>query len=123
LKLIDHVPEDDLSLSGDSDGLIRLFVNLLNNAIKYTEQGAITLSAEPQADKWLAVTIDDTGVGIAPEHLPRIFDRFYRVENTSKNYSGIGLGLYISSEIIKRHNGQIGVNSTLGEGSTFWFTV
>ena len=71
----------------------------------------------------MKVSVTDYGIGIPDDKIENIFDRFYRVENTSKNYSGIGLGLYISSEIIKRHNGQIGVNSVLGKGSTFWFIL
>ena len=78
LKLIDNVPDDGLAMRGDSDSLIRLFMNLLNNAIKYTEHGSITISAKPKDEKFLVVTISDMGVGIASDHLPHIFDRFYR---------------------------------------------
>ena len=119
LKLIDHVPDDDLTLMGDSDGLIRLFVNLLDNAIKYTEQGSITISAEPRDDTWLAVAIRDTGVGIAPGHLPHIFDRFYRVDE-SRSKDGIGLGLAIALNIASAHGGEITVESRVGKGTTFF---
>ena len=118
LKLIDTVPDDGLTLMGDSDGLIRLFVNLLDNAIKYTEQGSITISATAKDDKLLAVTIRDTGVGITPEHLPRIFDRFYRVDE-SRSQNGIGLGLAIALDVARAHGGDIAVESEIGQGTTF----
>jgi heavy metal sensor kinase len=118
LQLIDHVPDDGLTLTGDSDGLIRLFVNLLDNAIKYTEQGCITLSAQRQNRKWIVVTLRDTGVGITPEHLPHIFDRFYRVDG-SRSKEGIGLGLAIVKEIARMHGGKVIVDSTVGQGTTF----
>ncbi len=118
LQLIDHVPDNGLTLMGDSDGLIRLFVNLLDNAIKYTEQGFITLSAKPKDDELLAVTISDTGVGITPEHLPHIFDRFYRVDE-SRSKEGIGLGLAIALNVAHAHGGKIAVESKAGKGTTF----
>jgi len=118
LKLIDHVPDDGLTLMGESDGLIRLFVNLLDNAIKYTEQGFITISVHPTSDKLLEVTISDTGVGITPEHLPRIFDRFYRVD-ASRSKDGMGLGLAIVENAARAHGGKVSVESTVGKGTTF----
>ena len=63
------------------------------------------------------------GIGINPEKLPHLFDRYYRVDALGHQFSGLGLGLYISSEIINRHNGEIGVYSALGEGSNFWFSI
>jgi heavy metal sensor kinase len=119
LTLIDNVPVDDLTLMGDSDGLIRLFANLLDNAIKYTEQGSVTISAESRDDKWLAVAVSDTGVGIDPGHLPHIFDRFYRVDE-SRSKEGIGLGLAIALNIASAHDGEITVESRVGKGTTFF---
>ncbi|HET7088597.1 MAG TPA: HAMP domain-containing sensor histidine kinase [Anaerolineae bacterium] len=118
LKLIDHVPDNGLTLMGDSDGLIRLFVNLLDNAIKYTEQGSITISAHPTSEQLLEVTIRDTGVGMTPEHLTRIFDRFYRVD-ASRSKDGIGLGLAIVKNAARAHGGKVSVESKFGEGTTF----
>jgi heavy metal sensor kinase len=118
LKLIDDVPDEGLTLMGDSDGLIRLFVNLLANAIKYTEKGLITISAQPKDDKLLAVTISDTGVGITPEHLSRIFDRFYRVDE-SRSQEGTGLGLAIVQNVARAHGGDVTVKSKVGLGTTF----
>ncbi len=107
-----------LIISGDSDALIRLFVNLLDNAIKYTPQGRITLAAGREPGSIIKITIADTGMGISAEHLPHIFDRFYRVDQ-SRTSGGAGLGLAISSEIVRAHGGTIEVTSRLGEGSTF----
>jgi two-component system CheB/CheR fusion protein len=71
----------------------------------------------------LKVEIKDKGIGIAEENLPYVFDRFFRGINSSEKFSGLGLGLYISADIIRRHGGKVGVDSSLGNGSTFWFTI
>jgi len=118
LHLVNEVPHEGLSIMGDGDGLIRMFVNLLNNAIKYTEHGHITISAQPQNGKLLTVTIRDTGIGITPEHLPHIFDRFYRVDG-ARSEEGIGLGLAIVKDVAQAHGGNVAVESKVGRGSTF----
>lgn len=118
LQLISHIPDTGLNLMGDRDGLIRLFANLIDNAIKYTQHGAITVSAEARAGNGLAVTIRDTGAGIAPEHLPHIFDRFYRVDE-SRSTEGIGLGLAIARETARAHGGDITVESEVERETTF----
>jgi signal transduction histidine kinase len=69
------------------------------------------------------VSVQDFGIGISSEKLPHLFDRYYRVDPSGIQFSGLGLGLYISSEIIERHGGKINVNSVEGKGSTFWFTL
>jgi heavy metal sensor kinase len=107
-----------LSLQGDTDRLIRLFVNLLDNAIKYTEQGTITVTARHPPDEKLCITVADTGVGIAPDHLPHIFERFYRAD-ASRSTRGAGLGLTIAQEIAQAHDGMIQVKSSVGIGTTF----
>ena len=116
LILTCDVPEH-LKILGDSDELIRLFVNLLDNAIKYTEHGKISITAQKNA-KEIAINIEDTGIGISPEHLPHIFDRFYRVEE-SRVTRGAGLGLAIAQEIAIAQNGIIEAHSTRGRGTTF----
>jgi heavy metal sensor kinase len=116
LALHVQVPEG-LTLTGDMDALIRLFVNLLDNAIKYTERGEITLAARSEADE-LIVEVTDTGIGILPEHLPRIFDRFYRVDQ-ARSAGGAGLGLAIARQIAQSHGGRLEIRSAPGAGSTF----
>ncbi|WP_083936522.1 sensor histidine kinase [Arcticibacter svalbardensis] len=69
------------------------------------------------------VSVTDKGQGIAANKIPHLFDRYFRIDNPGSQYSGLGLGLYISGEIIRKHKGQIGVDSELGKGSTFWFTL
>ena len=108
---------EDLAMLGDSDELIRLFVNLLDNAIKYTEHGKITVTAQKD-EKDITVNIADTGIGISPEHLPHIFDRFYQVDE-SRAMHGTGLGLAIAMEIACAHGGTIDVQSIAGKGTTF----
>jgi heavy metal sensor kinase len=115
---LDFAVSDGLILSGDRDALIRLIVNLLDNAIKYTPQGRITLTAIQESIGNVKITITDTGVGIADEHLSHIFDRFYRVDR-SRSSGGAGLGLAIASEIVQAHGGIIEVSSRVGEGTTF----
>lgn len=120
LRLVDRLPDDGLIMMGDRDGLIRLFVNLIENAIKYTTKGTIEISALPPTNthESMAITVSDTGVGIAPEHLPHIFDRFYRIDK-SRSTNGTGLGLAIAKNIARAHGGDIAVQSQVGEGTTF----
>jgi heavy metal sensor kinase len=106
-----------LPFSGDMDALIRLFVNLLDNAIKYTERGSVSLSAR-QEENTIIVKVSDTGIGIPAEHLAHIFERFYRVE-TARSSGGVGLGLAIARQIAKAHGGNIEVESSPNAGTTF----
>lgn len=108
---------EDLALNGNTDELVRLFVNLLDNAIQYTERGEITLTAGAAGNQ-LVVEIGDTGIGIPREHLPHIFDRFYRVE-PARSSGGAGLGLAIAKQIVQAHSGTLEVRSAPGAGSTF----
>ncbi|HEY0245391.1 MAG TPA: PAS domain-containing sensor histidine kinase [Mucilaginibacter sp.] len=130
----EHIRLDDsheFILNGDNELMIyadyrridQVLVNLINNAIKYSPQSKkieITIAHENEIAK---VSVRDFGIGINPEKLPHLFDRYYRVDALGHQFSGLGLGLYISSEIINRHEGEIGVDSTLGNGSNFWFTL
>ena len=106
-----------LAMRGDGDSLVRLFVNLIDNAIKYTEQGSVTVSATAEGD-WVRVEVSDTGAGIASEHLPHIFDRFYRAD-AARTSRGSGLGLAIAHDIARAHGGDITVASQPGQGTTF----
>ncbi|WP_259071726.1 sensor histidine kinase [Mucilaginibacter sp. X4EP1] len=116
--------DKDLMVYADRNRIDQVLCNLLTNAIKYSPgEGLIKVAFEKQENGLVRVSVADNGIGIPEDKTGDIFDRFYRVENRPQYYSGIGLGLFISSEIIKRHGGEIGVESILGKGSTFWFTV
>ena len=111
-------------LDADEQRITQVLFNLLTNAMRYTPTGgAITISAEVR-DKAVVISVRDTGVGIAPEELPHVFDRFYRTNN-SRTFStdGSGLGLTISKQIVEAHGGQIWAQSSLGVGSTFAFSL
>jgi signal transduction histidine kinase len=118
LQISTQIPED-LSVYGDSDHLIRLFLNILENTLKYTPVGGqITITAV-KAPEEIQITIHNTGPGISPEHLPHLFERFYRVqEDRSSQTGGSGLGLTIALEIVRLHRGDINVQSELGQGVT-----
>jgi two-component system phosphate regulon sensor histidine kinase PhoR len=105
---------------GDSDELMQLFQNLLDNAIKYGSAGTpITLTARP-GPLGVAVAVRDEGEGIPPAHVPRLTERFYRVDAArSREVGGTGLGLAIVKHIVGRHRGQLEIASELGRGSTF----
>jgi heavy metal sensor kinase len=106
-----------LPFRGDTDALIRLFVNLLDNAIKYTETGTVRLTARA-SNELLYVEVSDTGIGIPLEHQPHIFERFYRVES-ARSSSGAGLGLAIARQIAHAHSGEIYVENAPNAGTTF----
>ena len=111
-------------VNADRNRIDQVLCNLLTNAMKYSPQSdLIEIDIKKIEGGGVKVSVKDNGIGIPEDKVNNIFDRFYRVENTSKNFSGIGLGLFISSEIIKRHQGEIGVESTFGSGSTFWFSL
>jgi heavy metal sensor kinase len=106
------------TLFGDEDALIRVFINLLENAIKYTDTGKIQLSAHASDEQKLLIKISDTGQGIQAEHLPHIFERFYMVD-PARSTQGAGLGLAIVNEIVRAHHGTICMESEPGLGSVF----
>ncbi len=107
----------ELVVLGDRDALARLFVNLVDNALKYTTSGTVDVQARAEADAVL-VTVADTGGGVPPENLPRIFNRFYRGD-TARAAPGTGLGLAIARETVQAHGGSITARSTVGAGTTF----
>lgn len=116
LALVCDAPVD-LTLTGDRDALIRLFVNLLDNAVKYTERGSITVTGRAVA-AGLRISVADTGIGIPAEYLPYLFDRFYQVDK-GRTKHGTGLGLAIAQQITRAHGGALTVDSTPGVGTTF----
>jgi two-component system, sensor histidine kinase len=113
----------DGDIFADKARIEQVLINLLSNAIKYSPiQRNIYVSIESD-DIYIKVSIIDEGIGIPADKLPFVFYRFFRVHESSQVFSGLGLGLFISAEIIKQHNGKIGVKSKEDEGSVFWFTL
>ena len=94
--------------------------NLLDNAIRHTDRGGMASVRLSEGGDHLEITVTDTGAGIPAEHLPHVFDRFYRVDmSRSRDTGGSGLGLAIAAELVRLHGGSIGVESEVGEGSLF----
>ena len=111
-------------LAGDRQRLMQIFSNIIGNAVKYTPPlGSVRISVE-DVDCNLRFTVKDNGLGISPEDQAHIFDRFYRVRRAeTEDIEGTGLGLAIVKKLIDVHKGQIGLESSLGEGTTFYVTL
>jgi len=122
IRLETAVPQGLPNVWCEEDRLRQVLVNLCHNAIKFTpENGVVTVSAASRSGM-IEVSVTDNGIGIAREHLPHIFERYYKVERSRRD-SGTGLGLAIAKHIVLAHGGHVSVNSAEGEGSTFTFTV
>ncbi|UEG54781.1 response regulator [Mucilaginibacter daejeonensis] len=114
----------DIYVNADQDKLGSVITNLISNAIKYSPHGQRVMISAVKQDDHVLVSIKDEGMGIKADDLERLFDRYYRVDNVQmQNIAGFGIGLYLSAEIIKRHNGRIWAESEVGNGSTFHFTL
>jgi signal transduction histidine kinase len=113
----------NIEIEADEVRLGQVINNLLSNAIKYSPPDVPVRVITSASNGMLKVEIIDQGRGIAPEKVEHLFDRFYRVDEKLTEVSGLGLGLYIVSEIIKLHHGKYGVTSELGKGSNFWFEI
>lgn len=115
--------DEQMSFYGDRLRLEQVFDNFLSNAVKYSPGAEkIIVRFQKQLNN-IVVSIQDFGIGIAKENLDKIFNRFYRIDNTSAKFQGLGLGLYISSEIIKAHKGSFWIESDFGKGATFYFLL
>ncbi len=111
-------------IKADAGRVRQVLINLLGNAVKFTEHGAVRLRASVVADERVRIEVTDTGIGIAPHQMSRLFQRFSQVDaSISRRFGGSGLGLAISKKLVERMGGTIGVESTLGQGSTFWFDL
>lgn len=115
LELILH--DTDEKAYFDSKWTLEAICNILDNALKYTNEGTISLSVTAY-EMFVRIDIKDSGIGIKEEELPKIFSRFYRSEDT-KNMEGVGIGLYLSRQILSEEGGYIKVSSVYGQGSTF----
>jgi len=120
IHLISNVPETSLLVVGDRDRICQAIEDLLDNAIKFTSAGGTVTVSLSGADTMARLVISDTGVGIAPEFLPRLFDRFSQEDTSSTRAAGgLGLGLWVVRQIVELHGGTIEAESTKGKGSTF----
>ena len=107
----------------DSERIGRVLTNLISNAIKYAP-GTAEINVELiENDTFIKVSVIDQGPGINAEKIPLLFDRYYQGDDQQSYYAGLGLGLFICATIIRKHQGEIGVDSNVGEGTTFWFTL
>jgi two-component system phosphate regulon sensor histidine kinase PhoR len=123
IEMIYHPVRDNLQLFGDKNKLRQVLINLILNAIKYTEEGKVEVMIEEEA-KFGRIIIRDTGIGIPEEDLSRIFERFYRVDKArSRSVGGTGLGLAIVKHIVEAHSSKVEVKSKIGEGSEFSFRL
>ncbi|MDN3547474.1 PAS domain-containing protein [Mucilaginibacter aquaedulcis] len=116
---------EDIAYTGDRFRLEQVMNNLLSNAIKYSPQAdkVIVNCVVRIEDNSIVVSVRDWGIGIEEKNLTRLFERYYRVDNTAMRFEGLGLGLFISAEILKRHNGSFWIESKPDEGSTFFFRL
>jgi PAS domain S-box-containing protein len=130
----DHVRlegKHDLQIQGDRDVEVladqqkidQVVVNFVNNAVKYAPDSKVIIINIENLPDHVKLSVTDFGIGIDQDKVKQIFNRFYQIDQNRQHFSGLGLGLYISSEIIKHHGGEIGVESEPGQGSTFWFTL
>lgn len=111
-------------VSGDMTRLRQILINLIGNAIKFTEGGSVTLSVSTGDNNMVRFAVEDTGIGIDDDKLGDIFNKFTQAdESTTRRFGGTGLGLAICKRLVQMMDGDIGVDSTLGKGSTFWFTL
>lgn len=124
LELTTEVPSRLPVVYGDPDMLTQVLINLVDNAIKYTSAGGRVTVRTRVEEENIRVAVEDTGIGIPPESLPRIFERFYRVDKArGRELGGIGMGLAIVKHIVLAHGGQTYVESVVGKGSTFSFAL
>ncbi|MEC5397179.1 sensor histidine kinase [Uliginosibacterium sp. H1] len=119
-----EIPEDmPARLHGDSGRLMQMLTNLISNAIKFTEQGQIRVSVSRTGDR-MVFAVTDTGIGVAPEIVPKLFEPFTQADSsTSRRYGGTGLGLAIVKQLAEAMEGDVGADSTPGQGATFWFSA
>jgi two-component system sensor histidine kinase VicK len=117
-------PVKETWVNADKDKLEQVINNLISNAIKYSPHNTLIQVACIEIGNYTRVSVKDEGIGVRPEDQQSLFERFYRVEGEkTHSVSGFGIGLYICKEIIDRHDGEIGVESEVGQGSTFWFSL
>jgi signal transduction histidine kinase len=123
LELKATIPSNLPSVKGDEQRVAQVFMNLIGNAIKFTEEGEVKVEVAVSDGSFL-VSVSDTGPGLSEDDQKRIFEEFHQVDTSStREKGGTGLGLSIAKRIVQMHGGKIWVESNLGKGSTFWFTL
>lgn len=117
------VPVKQIFINADRDKIDQVISNLISNAVKYSPLGSMINISCVTKERYVQINVTDQGTGIKIEDQHKLFDRYYRVESSAKNIAGFGIGLYLCAEIIQRHNGKIWLESKVGEGSTFYFSL
>jgi len=112
----------EITINADKNMVEQVIVNFINNAVKYAPQSKNIILLLERNGGMVKLAVKDSGPGIAAEKIPHLFERYYRADHSGQQ-AGLGLGLYICAEIIHKHGGEVGVESELGKGSTFWFTL
>ncbi|MEO8392700.1 MAG: ATP-binding protein [Chloroflexota bacterium] len=124
VKLVSEAGESGLSVNADDLRLRQIVMNLISNAVKFTEKGSVTVSYGRYDERNAYVRVTDTGIGIAQDNLGAIFEQFRQVDGSStRRAGGTGLGLTITRHLVRLHDGEIYVESEIGKGSSFWFTL
>jgi signal transduction histidine kinase len=123
-QVVNELKVDKVQVAGDAHRLAQIFTNLVGNAVKYSPPRSTVRVSADVSEKMVRIAVRDNGIGIAPEDQARIFDRFYRVRRQeTKDIEGTGLGLAIVKRLVEAHGGQIGLDSRLGEGTTFFVSL
>lgn len=122
IELVNLVDEKVPYVNGDEDRIQQIFYNLIGNAIKFTQEGKIIVTYDVKGD-YMEISIEDSGIGIPKERLNTIFNIYEQGEGISEKYGGTGLGLYITKKLVKLHGGDIRVNSLIGKGAKFTFSL
>ena len=126
VKLLADVPAGVPKVKADSSKIAQVITNLVDNALKHTENGSVTVSARPYLGKYTEFLVADTGTGISPQDVPHIFERYYKGEKgavATGRGGGLGLGLHIVKLIVNKHGGRVWADSVPGKGATFHFTL
>lgn len=121
--IISLTGEKSVQISGDKQRLEQVLTNLITNAIKYSPDADKIIINVEKKKNYIKISVQDFGIGIQKQNIKKLFKRFYRIESSANKFSGLGIGLYISAEIVSRHKGGINVESEYGKGSTFYFTL
>lgn len=124
ITLKNSIPQDFPSAIGDENRIQQILYNLVGNAIKFTDSGEVEIRAEVKEDSFMYISISDTGIGIPEDKFEAIFKSFEQIDSSSdRTYGGTGLGLTVTRQLVELHDGKITLESTLGEGSTFTFSL